>query len=356
MYLDEKLQLKVGAGVLIAVCVAVAGTLLFGDVQLSPMIKVELHFGHMAGLQEKADVHLAGQVIGQVTAVRLVPPEATKEGDPLHPAGGVIANVRLERRWSKRAAVNGEYFVAAKGLLGKPYIEIGPPADNAKRLRPLTHGDRVRGIDPPILDRALYNAIRNLEISRQFLRTLTPETKRLAEELRALGDLLDQVLPERNAWDQLIADAEDSMTELVSITDGTGDLGKLDGVLVRARRTVDRASTEIAKLRSAIDEVFVDLERASDSVPPDLMARFRRVKNELDSNFQKFERALASGQDLLATIQRAEGTIGALIHDPEFSDDARNLGKILKRQPWKVFGHPGNKRPTFGKTPTAPEF
>ena len=70
----------------------------------------------------------------------------------------------------------------------------------------------------------------------------------------------------------------------------------------------------------------------------------------------KLEGILKTGESLFAAIARGEGTIGGLINDPEFSDDARQLGKLLKRQPWTVFGHPGNKRPTFGKTPLPPEM
>ena len=28
------------------------------------------------------------------------------------------------------------------------------------------------------------------------------------------------------------------------------------------------------------------------------------------------------------------------MHDPEFPEDAKELGKILKRQPWKLIDHP----------------
>ena len=29
-----------------------------------------------------------------------------------------------------------------------------------------------------------------------------------------------------------------------------------------------------------------------------------------------------------------------LANDPEFPEDAKDLGKILKREPWRVVGHP----------------
>ena len=44
-------------------------------------------------------------------------------------------------------------------------------------------------------------------------------------------------------------------------------------------------------------------------------------------------------------IARGEGTIGRIQHDPEFPEDAKELGKILKRTPWRVIGHPQDLEP-----------
>ena len=37
-----------------------------------------------------------------------------------------------------------------------------------------------------------------------------------------------------------------------------------------------------------------------------------------------------------------KGSLMKLMHDPEFPEDAKELGKIMKRQPWKIINHPTN--------------
>jgi hypothetical protein len=53
---------------------------------------------------------------------------------------------------------------------------------------------------------------------------------------------------------------------------------------------------------------------------------------------------------LTRDLADGRGTVGALLHDPEFIDDAKQLGKTLKRQPWRIFGH-GAKPPAEGWQP-----
>jgi hypothetical protein len=58
----------------------------------------------------------------------------------------------------------------------------------------------------------------------------------------------------------------------------------------------------------------------------------------------KLEGVAASVRVVAERWQRREGTLGRLLTDPEFPEDAKELGKILKRQPWRIFGHPDDSR------------
>ena len=39
-------------------------------------------------------------------------------------------------------------------------------------------------------------------------------------------------------------------------------------------------------------------------------------------------------------LARGDGSIMKLMHDPEFPEEAKELGKIMKRQPWKIIDRP----------------
>ena len=56
----------------------------------------------------------------------------------------------------------------------------------------------------------------------------------------------------------------------------------------------------------------------------------------------KIEPMLAVVDQINQRLARGEGTLGRLSRDPEFPEDAKELGKILKRQPWRIFGRPND--------------
>ena len=56
----------------------------------------------------------------------------------------------------------------------------------------------------------------------------------------------------------------------------------------------------------------------------------------------KVDPLLATVDDIAARFARHEGSIGRLMHDPEFPEDAKELGKILKRRPWRVIAKPSD--------------
>jgi hypothetical protein len=354
LFPDDKFVLRVGAAVLVAIGLAVAATVMFSNTKLAPTVKVHVHFGHMAGLQENADVVLAGQVVGRVTSLRLVPAGSTKEGHLLHPGGGVTADLRIDLWHAERAAFNGEYFVSSRGVLGKPYIEIGPPANDAPVSRAIKSGDHIRGIDPPILDRAVYRAMYNLNVSRQFIAELGPEMAQMRDNLRELNTNLQDVLPQSDTWDQLIADTGTFSDQLGTLIDGTPEFSRIDRAINTGRRTLRRGSAQAREAQAGIMQLRAELDRIGGLIPPDLAPKFELVKRRLDANLIRIEKMLGDVGHMLAKLERGEGTLGAIANDPEFSDDARGLGKILKREPWRLFGHPGNKAPKYGKIKPPP--
>jgi hypothetical protein len=60
--------------------------------------------------------------------------------------------------------------------------------------------------------------------------------------------------------------------------------------------------------------------------------RVRAVAGKLDP-------LLAQVDALAGALARGEGSLMRLANDPEFPEDAKELGKILKRHPWRVIDH-----------------
>jgi hypothetical protein len=97
-----------------------------------------------------------------------------------------------------------------------------------------------------------------------------------------------------------------------------------------------------------------DLDRVQQqagAAAPDAIARLRTVLEDADRMMAKVDHLLAGTQELLAVIDRGEGSLMKLSRDPEFPEDAKALGKILKRSPWRIIGHPDDHS---GLPPRAP--
>jgi hypothetical protein len=72
----------------------------------------------------------------------------------------------------------------------------------------------------------------------------------------------------------------------------------------------------------------------------DPMARATQTLATLRTALDKIDPLLAAATELGERFARGEGSIGRLLHDPEFPEDTKELGKYLKRHPWKFLERP----------------
>lgn len=340
---DERLTLRVGTTTLALVAALVAGMLALGRCELRPRFTATVYFAHTGPLREGAEVQVASQVIGKVTDISLLP--AYRITDPAHPlygTGGVAVQLRIEKRRAHMAPVNGEYFLGAKGLIGEAFVEIARPPDGAPPGRPLQQGDAVRGVDAPQLDRALWRSYASLKQSQALLAELAPEAARLGQSMAALGttlDGLDAAVPGEGMapWRALVAEAQG-----VAETWSGGELRWQDvsAVAAQARRTVDRARALLAEMEQRVQVLSAALDSVRGRVPDGLGDRLAAALAQAEASLDRVGGIVANVEALMAGIEHGQGTIGALLGDPEFSDDAKQLGKLIKRQPWRVIAPP----------------
>ena len=65
------------------------------------------------------------------------------------------------------------------------------------------------------------------------------------------------------------------------------------------------------------------------------------IEREAQRLVVKAPMVMANARGLLAILARGEGSLARLANDPEFPEDAKELGRILKRTPWRIIGHTG---------------
>jgi ABC-type transporter Mla subunit MlaD len=334
---DERLTRRVGA---IALCVIALAIVFFvfvyDQLELGSTTRIRVYLHHSAGLREHAPLVVGGQPIGRIEAIQSVPHGGA---NPLHGELGVVALVAIEGEHAWKVPRAAEIFVASHGPLSDKYLEVAPPKGDPG---PAVHeGDELVAPDPPSLDNMLQHTWTNMTMFRAFAEQVHPEMQALRGELATLGDNLDAfdgVAPLVLDAAGLAARARHTYDVSLGGEPGLERFGAMvkhaRATLAQARATIDRVAPEVDALAANATRARGRLE-ANDPVAR-LEATIARVRSVLD----KVEPLLAQVDAIGDRLAKGEGSLGRLMNDPEFPEDAKELGKILKRQPWKVIARP----------------
>ncbi len=369
---DDRLATKVGAA---ALCVAVAGVIFVAAVlpQLAGAraAHVRVYYLELAGLKEGAPVWSAGEQIGRVDAISLSPAGVES---PLSGQAGAVVHLALEGDGLARTWRGGAYVISSRGPLAARYVEVIPPSGeggaSGEDGRPLVSGMVLRGVDPPTLDRVLQRTWTNLMIARTFFEAVGPEALALRREVAALFATIEQVrrgtsstaagaAPNSASSSSSALVGDDRVAALVGelralraeadlawreVVGGRPGLARLQAVAARAQGTWQRASATAAELFVMIEALRGELERVRAQLAAGAPAvKLAALVAQLEQLQGKLDAIAASARGISQRWQRREGTLGRLLSDPEFPEDAKELGKILKRQPWRIFGHPDDE-------------
>jgi len=343
---DERLTRRVGAAVLAVVASAIVFVVfIYDQIEWGEHVRIDVFFRQTGGLREGAPLVVAGREIGEIESIGLSPHGAP---GPLNGEEGVVVTVAIAKHEAARVTRGGDVFVASRGPLGARYLEIGAaPADGpslADDAKPLL------GREPPSLDRVMHRTWENLNIAREFQEAVRPEMTELRARLAELETTLDQLSPNVVGVAGLGAEVSGLAAEARELRDvglgGDGGRAKLTGVIgesratfARARLVLDALGTKARALSANTDALRARLGERGPAAIAAVELAIERIRAAID----KVDPLLAKVDELNARIARGEGSLGKLMKDPEFPEDAKALGKILKRQPWKVMQRPADK-------------
>jgi hypothetical protein len=357
---QERRQARVGAIVLVVLLAAVAFVVFLADkIEVTSQVRFTVAFHHAGPLHAGAPVVVAGQVVGEVESIRPAP------------RGGVTAHVRVEADKAWMIDANGEFFVSSRGPLSERFLEVGPqPCERRPETRPrectdasvvphrdIRAGDEVRGVDPPSMDRVLQRTWDNLQTTRRFVESVRPELEALLANIDTLRATIDGVQTVPGEWARLFSEAG---AMLVAFDETRALLGGSDGVDAM-RATVAEGRAVAAHAETKLDTVlarWTELRAGLDALSARMSTQGGAASVKLGEAIDRARAAMAKLEPLREKIQairdrlaRGEGSIGKLMKDPEFPEDAKELGKILKRQPWKIIGHPPDDLDAGGAAP-----
>jgi MlaD protein len=345
---DDQLATRVGLWALAALVVVIAFfVFVFGRIDWGARTRVGVYFHHVGALREGAPFVVAGRTIGKVEAIALAPKAAPLGGDD-----GVAVTVAIGARDAATLDPTGDVFIASKGTLSDRYLELGPNSDGkATDARGLHDDQALVGRDPPDLDRALQRTWDNLQDLGDFVADIKPELDTLTTQVAALRAHFDAGAP--TAVPNIIELAP-LFVELAQLGDAARELRDTglgrDAGLAHAGEVIARASAVATSARAMFAKV--------DAGAQALQANLAAIATRLDANghgaaakvqlaidlvrddIAKLDPLIATIAAIQQSLDRGEGSLMKLANDPEFPEDAKELGKVLKRHPWRVIAHP----------------
>jgi ABC-type transporter Mla subunit MlaD len=347
---DAQLTRRVGAVALFLLAVAISFFVFIYDrIEWGSHIRMRVYFHTTGGLREGAPFVVAGQAVGKVESIAIVPRGARKLLDK---EDGVEVKVAIESAWARRIQYGGDVFITSRGMLSGKYLEIGPPPPSGTLLpdgtimgdapRSLRQGDEILGRDPPSLDRVLQRTWDNLTTTAAFAADVRPEYHALVAEVDALRATLESIAPEAHLGDDITA-LRDEAARTYDALGGEAGIDRMRALRDHGDATLAQARAALAKLDASITALQAGFARLRDHAMPRAAEALDKAELAIDrvrATIAKIDPLLAEVEALQQLIERGDGSLMKLARDPEFPEDAKDLGKMLKRHPWKVIVHP----------------
>lgn len=313
---DERLELKVGALVALALLAALGILALMGELNFKGGESLTVDFAHAGSVVKGAPVKLGGVSVGRVDSVTLLPARRDDAGEPL------LVTMKVSVSAEARATLREDLSVtvSSQGALGESYLELNP--GNAAKPWPL--GAAVRGLDAPRLDVVANRLARFLEAASKVLENDPDALVRLVGGISGLAKTVDGVVTENRADLRALA------MDLAALAKDLRTLsGQARGLLDDASATAKTLRNEVPALSKQASTALTGVVNVSGQLTEEDGKRLKATLARLD--------AISSKADVvLARIEAGEGSLGAFSKDKQVYDDLKSLLSDLKKHPWKM--------------------
>ena len=376
---ERNLEIKVGILVLVAGALLTGFIFVMGGISFEDRFDVHVDFSNPLWLSTGATVKVSGTEVGKVEDITFM-------GGQLDPKVNRRVYVRVTLSMAERVRpalhADAQFYIANQGLLGEQYVEIDPGTFEA----PLMDFSKAQlGNDPPRLEKFLiqgYEMMQKLddmldapgEDVSGMLGTVARAMRSLDRGMGGLADLLEQVKGDVNGiTSNLRTISEEALGGVRDVRGWVKEGGKIDlilsdvravtqdlpqqadGLIANIDSTVSHVDRVVGQVGGAIGDeqqqqirtVIRNLETVSQravGVADDIGTLAADVREQLDPVVERIRQAadnvvalLEGANEIVRTIRRGEGTVGALLMDEQIFDDLKELIRDLKHNPWKFF-------------------
>ncbi len=345
---------RAGVVLLFARVGAVATVLVTAGRSLGPGVHFEVEMASTGALRGDSRVRLAGRDVGEVRGIRR---ERKPDGRRT-----VVFDLFVAREWAPYVRKNSLVFVSTPSILGEAGLEIGPAqrwiesptgvqrGEPEEPGPPIADGDRLRGADPPELDRFISNVYASLTGIGLLMREHRGEIDELLTNGDALLGDLSGLPADRGQLGRIrdqLGRAIDDGRALVAALDDAQAIPRVRALAHDLGEIADHVSPDIADLGRKGERIAARLEALRDLFPPERREALERGLEAFRKSTALADAIARDVKKLASRIDRGEGTIGAFAADQEIFDDLHEVHCILKSQPWTLILKPRKGQKTI---------
>lgn len=250
-------------------------------------------FDSVAGLEKRAVVRMAGVKAGYVKGIRL-------DGNRAQVVMSLYPDVQVPR--------DSKATLAALGLLGEKYIEI-MPGESPKYCEP---EETIEGLAPVSIDQ-----IGTLLLS-------------VGEEIKEIGKGLRGIVGDEESKASFHGTLENLSALTTDLKEILGEnKEEISRSLTMPSKAIQKFEQRVEGVSRNLDELILLLKDTVQENREDININLKSIKELI----QRTEESLRLLNESLEKINKGEGTLGKLIHEPslyeETSETVGNLKRII---------------------------
>ncbi len=288
---EQAIALRAGLFVIIMLVATAITIFVLGTERgyFKKVFTVYTSFSNVLGLQPGAPVRLSGVTVGKVDSVNVPQDMAETKLEVV---------MRIERKFQSRVRANSIASIKSLSYVtGDYYVEISMGNGNSAMLK---EGDFIQSTDPADFSRAFENGINVVDSIYKNLKEI--EEKRLFERLsnsaKSLNDVIEEIKTGKGMLHSLIYEPEGK-----NLID---NISKTSEHLRKVTQDVDRIINQIKSGNGLLHAILYDEEKGK------MLDNLAQATEDLKNVTEK--------------IVEGEGSLGAIINDPDLYD---NLNQLL---------------------------
>jgi phospholipid/cholesterol/gamma-HCH transport system substrate-binding protein len=317
----QQRSIEVRVGIFVAICLVILVGLIWKFGKYEPITRntyeLTVVFPNVGGIVKDASVLYGGIVVGRVRDIRL------------DQAGVLKVDVKLAIYNDVKIRKDSKFVINQSGLLGDRYVDVIPQGGTAEFLKPGTVVQGMSSVD-------------------------------LSEAIRGVVDVLHQAASTIERVDKAVQRIDETVLSRETLDHASASLANIDAatsnsaaLTLSLRNVVEDNRGRIENTLAKFSDTAESFNQTSKGVE-DLVAANRGDIRATTKNLAQSTERL---NEILARLERGEGTAGKLLVDPTLHDEIVRLVQNWRRYGllYKEGGKASTKRSEDGPRGTAPQ-